>query len=227
MNAFYRVFRFVTGLLIRTLARVEIEGRENVPERGPLIVAVNHLHWLDIPLALMALPILPGPATAFAAEKWHHRFPGGHILAALGATFVRRGAPDRRALQRAMEILKAGGIFGIAPEGTRSRVGELQPARAGIAYIASRTGAPILPMAAYGQEKVFSSLRRGRRATVRVVIGKPFTLPGTPNRARGELLEGYTDTIMRRLAELLPPEYRGAYGDDAPRERSALQRVQR
>ena len=211
MNPFCQIFRFVTGLLIRTIARLEVEGRGNVPESGPLIVAVNHLHWLDIPLAIVALPILPGPATAFAAEKWRRRFPGGQILAALGATFVRRGAPDRRALQQAIGVLKAGGIFGIAPEGTRSSAGVLQPARAGVAYIASRTGAPILPMAAYGQEKVFPSLRRGRRATVRVVIGEPFTLPGTPNHAHGDLLDEYTNTIMSRLAALLPPEYRGAY----------------
>ncbi len=211
MNTFYRIFRFVTGVLIRMLARLEIEGRENIPERGPLIVAVNHLHWLDVPLAFIVLPIMPGPGTVFVAEKWHRRFPHGWLLAAIGATFVRRGAPDRRVLKRAMDVLEGGGVFGIAPEGTRSESGELQPARAGVAYIASRTGAPILPIASHGQEEVFSSLLRGRRATIRVVVGKPFTLPGTPNRARGALLEEYTDMIMRRLAALLPPEYRGVY----------------
>jgi 1-acyl-sn-glycerol-3-phosphate acyltransferase len=193
------------------VCRIEVEGIEHLPRRGPFILISNHLHWLDIPVLGATFP---RRATAFAARKWERRPVVGWILRTLGsAIFVHRGEVDRQALQKALRVLREGRILAVAPEGTRSRSGVLQRGKEGAAYLAARTGVPLLPVVAYGQEKVFKSLGRGRRARVRVVYGPPFTLAGTPGRVSRQQLQALTEQIMLRLAVLLPPAYRGVYAD--------------
>ncbi len=207
----YRFTRALIWILLRLLFHIEIVGAEHLRRtKGPLLVVTNHLHWLDPPIVFAILPLR---TTVFAGEKWGVHPIFGPLFRAIGnAIFVNRGEVDRQALGKALAVLNAGGVLGIAPEGTRSRAGVLQRGRSGTAYLASHTGAPILPIGISGQEKAFRSLFRLRRPTIRVVVGEPFTLPGTPNRVKGDQLDAYTEQIMRRLAELLPPEYRGVYG---------------
>lgn len=209
MRTRYRLLRWVAIACFRLLTRLEIYGAEHIPKTGPVLVAVNHLHWLDPPIGLV---VVPRQSTVFAADKWME-MPGiGHLLRfTQQAISVRRGEIDRQALREALGVLKSGGVLGISPEGTRSRTGGLQQGHTGAAYLASRTGVPILPIVVYGQEHAFATLKRLRRPRIVVVVGAPFVLPGTPNRAKAEELEAYTDQIMRRLAALLPPQYRGVY----------------
>ena len=125
--------------------------------------------------------------------------------------FINRGKPDRRALEQALNILRAGRVFGLAPEGDYNKTRSLQKGHNGAAFLASRTGVPVVPLVIYGQEKLFTSLLNLKRPLVRVVFGEAFVLPGTPNLANGKQLRDYTEEIMRRLAAILPPEYRGVY----------------
>ncbi len=218
----YHFLRKVIYVLLRLLFRLEITGAEhlNLPG-GPLLIVTNHLHWLDPPLVFAIVPLR---TTVFAAEKWADSFFIGDLFRLVGnAIFVHRGEVDRRALSRALAVLKAGGVLGIAPEGTRSRTGTLQRGRTGVAYLASRTGATILPIGLAGQEKAFRTLFRLRRPTIHIRIGEPFKLPGTPNQAKGDQLDQYTDLIMRRLAALLPPEYRGVYAQHTSCPQHALE----
>jgi 1-acyl-sn-glycerol-3-phosphate acyltransferase len=206
----YRFVRALVGFLLRLLFHIEIIGVDRLNQaKGPLLIVANHLHWLDPPIVFAIVPLR---TTVFAADKWGAHPIFGPLFRLVGnAIFVNRGEVDRQALGKALAVLRAGGVLGIAPEGTRSKTGTLQRGRSGTAYLASRTGAPILPIGISGQEKAFRTLVRLRRPTIRVMVGEPFTLPGTPNLVKGEHLDAYTDQIMRRLAELLPPEYRGDY----------------
>ncbi len=208
---FYRLLQGIIRAIIRLFGRVEVAGLENFPEHGPYIVAINHLHWMDIPALFI---ILPHEVATFAAEKWEHHWFVGTLLRLFGhAIFVQRGEADRRAIMQAIQWLKNGGVLGIAPEGTRSRSGVMQRGKPGTAYLASRTGVPIVPVAIWGQEKFWREVRRGRRPTIHIRVGKPFRLEGTPNRAKGEQLDAYTEQIMLAIARLLPEEYRGVYAD--------------
>ncbi len=210
---FYRLTQALIRALLGLFGTLHVEGRENFPKEGPYILAVNHLHWMDIPVLFV---ILPHEVATFAAEKWERHWLVGTLLRLFGhAIFVQRGEPDRKAITRAIRWLQAGGVLGIAPEGTRSRTGALQPGKPGAAYMASRTGVPIVPVAIWGQEKFWREVRRLRRPHVYVRVGKPFYLPGTPNRAKGAQLDAYTEQIMLALAELLPEEYRGVYREKA------------
>lgn len=195
--------------------RYEAEGRENVPRDGGVIVASNHLNNADPPMIARALrPRYP----VFMAKKEMVEKPVvGPLFRAWGAFPVRRGEADLGALRAATELVRSGEMLLMFPEGTRSRAGTLQRGHPGTAMIAMRTGVPVLPVAVYGTEHIkwpafFLRPRSVRR--IRVAIGEPFTLSGYA-RINGETAQAATEEIMRRIAALLPPQYRGAYADVA------------
>lgn len=203
-----QLFRGFVSVVMFFLARIHVEGAERVPRQGAFILAPNHLHVLDVPVLLMFVNRRTVP---FAADKWvGHLF--GWILTTFGnAIFVARGTPDRRALSKALTVLKAGGVLALAPEGTRSRNAALGEGHTGLAYLATRAPAAILPVVAYGQEKCFDYWRRLRRVPIQVRFGHLIELP--PGRWSMDELEQHTEQIMLSLAELLPHEYRGIYAE--------------
>jgi 1-acyl-sn-glycerol-3-phosphate acyltransferase len=171
----YAIGRALSRLLLTVLGRWEVEGRENVPERGGVILAPNHTSYLDPPAAGTAIE----RPTWFMAKEELFRIPVlGWIIPRTRAFPVRRGAPDRRALRRAMDLLEQGEVVTIFPEGTRSEDGRLKEPELGFALIALKTRAPVVPMALIGTTSVlpYNSpfLRPGK---VRVRIGKPITFP--------------------------------------------------
>ncbi len=192
----------------------EVVGREHVPPEGPLILASNHLNNADPPAPARAVPRRP----TYLAQREMLRWPIiGPAFRAFGAFPVRRGAADLSALHAATEVVNSGAMLVMFPEGTRSRTGGLTRGHPGTALIALRTGAPILPVAVTGTEGVrwpwiFLMPRSVRH--VRVAIGEPFHLPPV-ERITSEAAAQATDLIMRRIAALLPPHYRGVYADIA------------
>jgi 1-acyl-sn-glycerol-3-phosphate acyltransferase len=208
----YRVARDIVRFLLRILARVEVEGLEFVPEDGPYLLLTNHLHWLDPPVILTAAP---HKCYVFAAAKRERHWFFGPLFRSMGTIWVHRGTVDRKALRQAIALLRGGGVLGMAPEGTRSKSGAMQEGRSGAAYLAYRTGVPVVPVAVAGQEKVFPSLRRLRRARVRISFGPPFRPPpaASGQKPSASEIRAFTEEIMYRLAALLPPEYRGLYSD--------------
>jgi 1-acyl-sn-glycerol-3-phosphate acyltransferase len=207
--------KFLRGLallLLHLLSRFEVHGAERVPRTGAAMYVMNHLHWTD---PVIGFVVVNRHGYMFAADKWeNHWFVGPLLRFTQQVIFVARGEVDRKALSQAFDVLKQGHMLGIAPEGTRSKTGGLQQGREGPAYLASRTGAVIVPVGAYGQEQAERCWKRLRRPHVVVTVGEPFVLPGTPNKAKGEQLIGYTDEIMRRIAALLPLAYRGVYAEE-------------
>jgi 1-acyl-sn-glycerol-3-phosphate acyltransferase len=195
------------------LTRLEIIGAENLPPSGPLLVIGNHFSFID-PVAFVRLAPWPlefvGGAVTPHAPLWTRIIPflwGYHKL--------YRGTGSRDALRAAEQILGKGGVVGIFPEGGNWAT-VLRPPRPGTAYLAVRTGAPILPIGLDGFTEVFPSLFRGRRAKVTVTIGKPFgpfTASGS-GRQRRDQLDEIGHEMMHQVAALLPPEKRGHYSDD-------------
>lgn len=206
----YWIMRAIFGFLLRVVTRIEVIGRENLDVDGPCLVAANHLSVFDPPLLLT---LLPRRGWGLAAEKYRRHPLFGPVLHLIGVIYVRRGEIDRRALWAALKVLREGGILGLAPEGTRSKIGQLQQAKDGAAYLASRTDATIVPVVVTGTEKVLCALKRLHRGQVRIVIGEPFKLPPTDGPVKSPQLTAYTDLIMCRLASLLPESYRGFYRD--------------
>jgi len=214
-NLYYRFLQWIIRALITLLARLRVEGLENLPRQGPLILVTNHLHWLDPPVIFCVLPVR---TTVLAAEKWESHPFVGRLFKSINAVFIRRGEADIGALRKVQRLLEQGAIVGIAPEGTRSKTGGLQKGKGGAALLALRTGATLVPVVAYGQEKVFRELRRFRRAEIVVRVGQPFKLRPLGEGNQSRQIDALTEDIMLRIARLLPPEYRGIYRDKVPED---------
>ena len=208
-----RMIRGLIRILFALLIKVNVEGEENIPESGPLIVAANHFNFID-PLAVIY--VMP----------WPLDFIGGHHMA-FAPTFVRwlprlwglyrvrRDGSSRGALRQAEQTLLSGGVLGIFPEGG-SWATVLRPPRPGSAFLATRTDACILPVGLDGMPKIIPSLKKLRRATVTIRIGEPLgpfasTSRGRPGRAE---IDSVGETILRAIGDLIPPEVRGVYSDD-------------
>jgi 1-acyl-sn-glycerol-3-phosphate acyltransferase len=208
-----------SGIIFRTIADIHIYGCENFPKRGPLIVATNHFSFLD---PALLIGVTPWPLEILAG----FRMPNAPLWATIfprlwGTLAVFRGGNSRMALQTAENVLKQGGIVGIYPEASASAP-VLRSARPGAAFLAARTGAPVLPIGLDGMIDVFPRLKRWQRARVTMRIGSPigpFTASeGSEHRTE---LEGIGHKIMRSIAELIPPERRGRYADDQALRASA------
>ncbi len=209
-NFFYRLVQRVLWGVFRLFARIDASGFENVPLTGPVIVCPNHLHAFDIPLVGISIR---RRSTILAADKWKGKLGGLVMDMVTDIIYVARGEPDREALAASLKVLKAGGSLAVAPEGTRSRKPGLQEGHDGAAYLASRTGAPIVPIAVWGHENALPALARFRRAEVHLVICPPIVLPPEAARARTAELHQYTRQIMTAIAREMPPEYRGVYAE--------------
>lgn len=213
------LLRWIFNLLFSVLARRDIAGLENLPREGPYILAANHLSRLD--LALVYGLIGDKRITGWAAEKYERHPFFGLLLRMGGGIFIRRGEVDRGAIQAAVEWLRAGKVFGMSPEGTRSSTGALIRAKTGAAYLVNETGVPVVPIALTGTEHALPTLVRLRRPRVSVRFGKPLRLPAVDPNDRMAALRRNTDEIMCQIAAMLPPEYRGVYADH-PRLRELL-----
>jgi 1-acyl-sn-glycerol-3-phosphate acyltransferase len=189
-------------------ARFKVRGRENVPVQGPLLVISNHINLADPPLIAISLRRI----TIIMAkeELFHSRFLG-YFVSRFGSFPVHRGQMDREALRQADQVLARGWALVMFPEGTRSPEAKLQPAFPGVALLAIRSGAPILPVGISGSENIKGAIWWLRRPRITVNIGTPFHLPPINGRVSREELIRHTDLMMRRIAELLPAEYRGDY----------------
>jgi 1-acyl-sn-glycerol-3-phosphate acyltransferase len=207
----YRFGKSAVRGLLRLLTHYEVEGEENLPEGGPLLLVFNHLAWWDAPVAMATLP---WRMRAMALKDLQRVPVTGQVLSLSNAIFVDRGRYDREALRQAVAVLDAGEVLGIAPEGRMSVTGTLERGKTGPGFLARKADVPILPVGLTGTEKAIGEWRRFRRPRITVNIGPVFRLPeGGQYASRKEERQADADFIMERLAELLPPEYRGVYVD--------------
>lgn len=197
------VLRAVVRFIFFVIARVRIIGRENIPEKGPFIVAANHLSWLDVPLIPAYLP----HQVVYMAKEEAFKSKVGWLVRFLGAFPVKRGEADRQSLRAADEQLKVGRVMVIFPEGTRSKTHTMAQAHAGLGMIALRSNVPVVPVAVWGSEHMLKKFS----PRVTVSYGKPIILRPRGKKVTREDINEATEQIMSTIAEMLPPEYRGVY----------------
>lgn len=214
--AVYRAMQAVVRPALRAAYGFEVTGALHMPRRGPVLVVANHLHNFD-PVVLGAA--LPRPILYMAKEELFAHPVFSWLIRGFGAYAVRRGTPDRAALRQTRVLLAQGLVVGLFPEGTRSLSGQLGAAQPGVALVALQAGAPVLPVGISGTESLpfdakaagrAGAGRAGSRTRPRVAIGQPFTV-GPLARHDKAALAAAGDRIMREIAALLPPEYRGDY----------------
>jgi len=206
----YAATRALIRFLFWLFTEMEVDGLEHVPGEGPVLLVCNHVNLMDpvVPIGVLKRRV------SFMAKEEIFQWPiMGPWFKALDLVPVARGSiASRRAIQRAEELLARGWVVGVYPEGTRSRQPGMGPAFHGAALLAMRTGVPVLPVAITGTHMVLPEGKSWpQRNPVAVRFGETFRVEKSTGKIDRQAMEDLTERIMRRIAALLPPEYRGVY----------------
>jgi 1-acyl-sn-glycerol-3-phosphate acyltransferase len=220
---FYAVLKVLVTRLTLAIWRPKVEGLENLPKTGPVIVASNHLSFIDSLLIPMVCP----RRVAFLAKEEYWTTPGfrGRFMkgffTGIGAIPVRRG--DHRAAQESLDtafaVLESGVAFGIYPEGTRSRDGRLYRARVGVGWLALKSKAPIVPVGVIGTNVVLpvgAKFPRMKKITLR--FGEPILawevpFPGEAVAENSRARRAVADVVISEIGKLSEQEYTGVYNE--------------
>jgi 1-acyl-sn-glycerol-3-phosphate acyltransferase len=211
MTLSQKIFFTTLRPLLRICFSWKVEGRENVPLTGPLILVANHVHVVDPIFLVFAFPRW---ITFVAKEELFRSLFLRLWLRWAGSLPLQRDGKVRdkqRILEGARKALEEGLILGMFPEGARSHDGKLRKGKAGSAVIASKTDVPLLPVGIIGTDKVHGIGWLWKRPRIVVRIGKPFKLPPTNHKISKSQMQLLTTQLMKEIAALLPPEYQGAY----------------
>jgi len=204
----YLLTRTILAPVARLIYRPVIEGRENIPRKGPLLLASNHLSFIDS----FVIPLVAPRRVVFLAKSDYFTAPGIRglwmrwLFTAMGAVPVQRGTQGGAAqegLDSALEVLQKGLAFGIYPEGTRSRDGRLYRGRTGVAWLAMTAGCPVVPVALSGTQDIQpigSRVLRIRRITVR--FGQPLDFSHLSGAKPGLARREATDAVMAAICDL-------------------------
>ena len=200
-------FKGITSLL----CRIDDAQLKRVPNQGPLIIVTNHVNVLEIPIIYTRLQ--PRRVHGMVlAERWKNSI-WRWILDTCETIPLHRGEADLASIHKALGYLERGEMLIIAPEGTRSGDGRLQPAHPGVVLLALHSHAPLLPVVFYGAERYKENLSGLQRTDFHLRVGKPFHLEGKGEKVTRLVRKKMMDEVMCQLAMLLPPEYRGEYAD--------------
>ena len=209
----YWVIKAIVTPIMRVMVRVKVEGKENLPTSGPVILAANHRSFIDslfIPLVVKRRVTFVAKAEYFDSKKTAWFFRG------VGQIPIRRegGSASEGALAAAADVLNDGGVFGIYPEGTRTRTGRLHRGHTGVARLALQCNAPIVPIGLVGTDEVQPVDRKlprfGRTVTVR--FGEPIDMQHYHHEDHDHLtLRAITDEVMFELQALSGYEYDDTY----------------
>jgi 1-acyl-sn-glycerol-3-phosphate acyltransferase len=201
--------------LLDTLCKIDAREFVEALGSGPMILAVNHINFLEVPI--LVTHSYPRPLTGLVkSETWKNP-----IMAFLFDTYnaipINRNGSYLQTFRNVREAVNKGFFICIAPEGRRSKSGILQKGKAGIVQLALITGVPVLPVVHFGGEQIWNNLRHFRRTPLRFRVGRPFRFKceGRPNRAVREIMLA---ELMGRMAALLPETMQGVYADQARQE---------
>ncbi len=196
---------------LQSIARVRVEGVEDLPTSGPLIVAANHMSNADPPFIGGWLAPALGRRPTFLAKDALFKGPLGILIRSLGAEPVKAGGSDIGAYRVAKGILDRGGVVAILPEGTRSFDGVLAQPKPGVSLLATRTGAPVLPIGISGTDELIGRDQKWPHIGSHIVlrVGRPFHLAIPAGADRRAALADADAELMRRIAALVEPRHRG------------------
>ena len=201
----------IIELPFKILFSWKVKGRENVPLNGPLIVIANHVHLIDPFLLAFSFP----RRIYFMAKEELFRYPFLRSLLRWAGVFpVHRKEAIKemqRILKEVTDVMDRGSILVMFPEGSRSHDGKLRMGKTGAIVIAVRTNASLLPVGIVGTDKIKGISWLWKRPGIVINIGEPFKLPPPEGKLNKSQRKSLTDLIMRRIAALLPAEYRGTY----------------
>jgi len=222
----YQFSRAVAGPFLHAMGRPSVSGLENIPPAGAAILASNHLSIIDsvyLPLLVPRPVVFPAKAEYFSARGPIGRVWAAYLRSTNQLAINRDGArAAQETLDAALEILRAGDLFGFYPEGTRSPDGKLYRGRSGLGYLALNSGAPVIPVAMLGTRKMMPPGKSYLLpAKITVKIGKPMTFEDLNGVAPAKARREVGDRVMAAIRELSGQEYVHMYASDRKAELAA------
>ena len=207
-----RIVRAIASVILAISARIEIIGEVDY-QTGGFIIVGNHVGRLEAFLVILLAK--RDDVVLILAEKYKKYAFWRYVARKVDGIWVNRFDADFAALRAVLKRLENGEVLAVAPEGTRSPTATLLPGKPGAAYLAAKSGLPVIPIGVVGTEDqvVKHRLKRFQRLDITARIGVPYTLPPMPRQGRDEWLQAQTDDMMCRIAALLPPDHRGVYAD--------------
>ncbi len=209
----YWIVKIILTPILRIAYRIRVEGQDHLPKSGPVILAANHRSFLDS----IFIPLIVRRRVTFVAKAEYFDDPKtAWFFRAVGQIPIRRegGSASEGALAAARDVLEGGGVFGIYPEGTRTRDGYLHKGKTGVARLALGTGAPIVPVGLIGTDECQPTDKKLPRLFRKVTIrfGPPLAMGHYIDRPDDRLvLRQITDELMFEIGELSGYEYRDTY----------------
>ena len=211
MTLTYHVVNTLFKAILRAMCRVDDSQWHKIPEKGPLLIVVNHINFVEVPM--MVTHLMPRPITGFVkSENWEKPLMRW-LFTMWNAIPLHRGEADLTAVRAGLAALADGQILAVAPEGTRTGDGRLRQGHPGIVTMALKSKAPILPVAYFGHETFWQNIKRLRRTDFFFRVGRPFTMDLGDGRATKQTRQQMIDEIMYQIAHLLPPQNRGHYAN--------------
>jgi 1-acyl-sn-glycerol-3-phosphate acyltransferase len=220
----YSIFKAIFSPVLRLLFKIRVEGIENVPASGPVILASNHHSFSD---SIFLPLVLKRRVTFVAKAEYFEQKKTAWFFTLMGQIPVKRGGgpASERALEAAREVLAGGGVFGIYPEGTRSPDGRLYKGKTGFARLALQTGSPICAVAMIGTREAqpIGQVRPNFFSPITIRISKPISVERFRARADDPLVaRSITDDVMFELRSLSGQEYVNQY---APKKAAAIEEI--
>lgn len=211
-HTFLRLIRAIARAVLTVIARVQIIGRIDY-QTGGYIITGNHVGRLEAFLVILLAD--RDDIVLILAEKYRKYAFWRYVARKVDAIWINRFDADFGALRVVLKRLQNGEVLAVAPEGTRSPTEALLPGRPGAAYLAAKSGLPIIPIGIVGTEDrvVKHRLKRLQRLDITARVGDPYRLSPMPKVGRDEWLQAQTDEVMCQIAALLPPDHRGVYAE--------------
>ncbi|MDD2395088.1 MULTISPECIES: lysophospholipid acyltransferase family protein [Sphaerochaeta] len=206
--------RMINSLLrtfFRLFFRIDRSELAKVPQAGPLLMMVNHTSNLEGPMLYAFLQ--PRPLHALAKQElWEQKFMA-YLMNMWKSIPVDRQNMGRSTMDACFKVLEDRHILAIAPEGTRSKDGNLQEGKGGVAFIAHKKDVPMIPVAVMGFPSFSKNIKRLRRTVITIKVGEVFEIVQKGGRIDADTRQALADEIMMRLAIMMPNEMRGHYKD--------------
>ena len=204
-----KTLQYLFKLILYTISRPRFEGLEHVPTEGGILITTNHLSRFDIPILFMT-PNRPD-IVALVTDKYKSDRFFSFIVNNTGCIWLDRSKADFTAFREASGVLKKEGALGIAPEGTRSNIGELLEGKPGTALLAARSDVPIIPVGIRGSDTAARDTFLFKRPIITARFGPAYHLPPLDRANREAYLQSAIEEIMCRIAVLMPEKYHGFY----------------
>lgn len=214
----------IISLILRIICRIDNSELKKLPRKGPYIVAINHINFLEVPLIYLGL--LPRPVFGLVKKETWDTPLFGFLARLWDAIPVNRNALDSSAFRIMQQRLEKKMIIIIAPEGTRSKTGILGKGHAGIITAAHRASVPIWPVVHFGGEKFWENIKKLKRTKIQFRVGAPLTPPLSEEMLGKKKRKTLLDELMVTMASLLPVSYRGDYRIAAEKKTFEDQTVQ-